>query len=416
MSKWGRCLTIGFLVFAGASASVSAETIKIAWIDPLSGAFANVGESTLRHTQFAADVVNSHGGVLGGKTFEIVPFDGKASAQDSVLALQKAIDQGIRYVIQGAGSNVTHALRDAIEKHNLRNPERSVLQLNIAGNDSTLVNERCSFWHFRFDAGTDMKMQALGAYVAAQSGIKKVYLINQDYAFGQAVARAAREMLPARRPDLQIVGDDLHPFGKVKDFSPYVSKITAAGADTVVTGNWGSDMSLLVKASNDAGARVNFLTYWGNIPGSPKAFGTAGVGHVKVVSQWFANTGGARTLALAEEYRRRYEAIKDDYFISTALTAIEMVAKAMTQAGSADPLAVAKALENMKWQSDTGEVEMRADNHQLLQPLFIASFVNAEKSGLKFDAEGTGNGFRIDYRIEGKDTALPTTCKMVRPE
>jgi branched-chain amino acid transport system substrate-binding protein len=59
---------------------------------------------------------------------------------------------------------------------------------------------------------------------------------------------------------------------------------------------------------------------------------------------------------------------------------------------------------------------MRADNHQLLQPLFIASFVNAEKTGLKFDAEGTGNGFRIDYRIEGKDTALPTTCKMIRPE
>ena len=278
------------MAFIGGNAS-AAEVVKIASIEPLSWAFANVGEVTLRHAQLAIDGVNARGGVLGGKTFELVPLDRKTNAHESILALQMAIDQDVRYVMQGAGSNVTHALRDAIEKHNQRNPERAVLLLNIAGNDLALVNEWCSFWHFPFDPGTDMKMQALTQYIAAQRSIKKIYLLNQDFAFGQSVARTAREMFTAKRPDIEIVGDDLHPLGKVKDFAPYVSKINASGADTVITGNWGSDMSLLIKASNDAGLKATNLTYWANISGTPTAIGDAGVGHVRVVAQWFANVG-----------------------------------------------------------------------------------------------------------------------------
>jgi branched-chain amino acid transport system substrate-binding protein len=67
-----------------------------------------------------------------------------------------------------------------------------------------------------------MKMEALTTWMATNPKIKKVYLINQDSSFGQAVRKAAREMLNRKRPDIEIVGDDLHPLGKVTDFSPYV--------------------------------------------------------------------------------------------------------------------------------------------------------------------------------------------------
>jgi len=66
-------------------------------------------------------------------------------------------------------------------------------------------------------------------------------------------------------------------------------------------------------------------------------------------------------------------------------------------------------------QGITGEVEMRADNHQLVQPLFISSFVKAGGKGVKYDVERTGMGFKTEGRVEAKDTALPTTCKMERP-
>ena len=393
----------------------AAETIRVAFIDPLSGPFANLGEAEVRHFQIAIEGINARGGVLGGRHLELVSFDNKASPQESVLALKQVIDQGIRYIVQGNGSGVAHALLDTLDKHNRRNPDQSVMYLNYAAVDPVLTNEKCNFLHFRFDADSDMKMAAITDVLAANKAISKVYLLNQDYAFGHAVVRAARAMLGAKRPDVQIVGDDLHPLGKVKDFSAYVTKIKASGADAVITGNWGNDLTLLIRASREAGLKVEYFTYYGGLTGTPPAVGEAGVGHLKMVSQWHANAAGTATEKLVLAYRERFKGAKDDMFYSTPLTTMEMLAKGIEQARSAEPLKVARALEGMKWMSDTGEVTMRADNHQLLQPLFVSTFAKADGRNPRLDTERTGFGFRTDRRIEAKDTAMATTCRMERP-
>jgi branched-chain amino acid transport system substrate-binding protein len=304
---------------------------------------------------------------------------------------------------------------DAVNKHNERNPDKLVVYLNTGAVDPALTNDRCSFWHFRFDADASMKMAALTDAIALNPNSKKVYLLNQDYAFGQAVARAAREMLPKKRPDIEIVGDELHPLGKIKDFSPYIAKIKATGADTVITGNWGNDMALLVKASREAGFKPDFYTYYAGGLGSPPSLGDAGIGHLKQVTQWHANIGNEKVTRHYQAYRERFNEFKDDYYWTTQYLALEMLAKAMDQSKSADPIKVAKALEGMKFEGDTGEVTMRADNHQLIQPLFVSTYVKVDGNDVKLDVERTGNGFKTDRRIEGKDTVMPTTCKMERP-
>lgn len=260
-----------------------------------------------------------------------------------------------------------------------------------------------------------MKMQALTSYMAQQKKVQKVYLINQDYAFGHAVSKSAKEMLAKKRPDIKIVGDDLHPLGKVKDFAPYIAKIKAAGADSVVTGNWGADLALLVKAGKDAGLAVDYYTYYAGISGGPTAIGEAGVEHVKQISHWHANVGDPESDALVQAYRKRFPDSKDDFVWLASRNVIEMLAKAMETSKSTDPGKVALALEGMKLQTFTGEVTMRADNHQLLQPMFISTFTKAGKAGAKFDLERTGLAFRTDGRIEAKDTATETSCKMQRP-
>jgi len=223
--------------FLAASFPTAAQqAVRMAYVDPLSGAFANTGEHGLKHFQFTADEINRKG-LAGAFKVEIVGFDNRVSPQETLNQLKKIIDGGIRYVIQGQSSAVALALGDAIEKHNERNPGREILYLNYAAVDPDLTNSKCSYWHFRFDANSDMKMEALTTFLAQNKDIKKVYLINQNYSFGQAVARAAKADLARKRPDIQIVGEDLHPLGQVKDFAPYVAKMKAAGADTVITGN-----------------------------------------------------------------------------------------------------------------------------------------------------------------------------------
>jgi branched-chain amino acid transport system substrate-binding protein len=402
-----------FAAALSASAAHAADNVRIAFIDPLSGPFANIGESELRHFQMIAEMINARGGVLGRK-LEIVPMDNKTSPQDSVLQLKSAIDQGIHYITQGNGSNVAHALVDTLDKHNKRNPDQAVLYLNYAAVDPALTNEKCTFFHFRFDADADMKMAGIVEAIAENKALSKVYLLNQDYAFGQAVSRAAKAMLPKRRPDIQIVGDDLHPLGKVKDFAPYISKIKASGAQAVITGNWGNDLALLVKASKEAGLAVEYYTYYGGVTGTPPAIGESGVGHVKMVSAWHANVGTPHAAKIHAAYRERYKNAKDDYFFNLS-NVLEMLVKAMETAKSIDPLPVARAMEGMKFQADTGEVTMRADNHQLIQPIYISTFARIDGKATKLEVDRSGYGFRTDTRIESKNTVLPTTCKMERP-
>src|SRR5258708_2622009 len=390
----------------------AADTIKIANIDPTSGPFANVGQSLGRHLQAVIDEINANGGVIGGAKLELVNLDNKSSPQESILVLQQAIDQGIRYVTQANGSNIAHALTDAVAKHNARNPDQTVLYLNFGAIDPALTNEKCNFWHFRFDANVDMKMEGLTNYMMQPQGIRKVYLINQDYAFGQAVSRAAKEMLKNKRPDVEIVGDDLHPIGKVKDFSPYVAKIKASGADTVLTGNWGNDLSLLVRAGKEAGLATDYYALYAYIVGSPTAIGESGANHVKTLSAWQVNLPANKLQKFTTDYKSKYG---EDMWFNNAKTELDMLVSAMKSAQSTEPLKVVRALEGMMGQGDTGELWMRADDHQLMQPLFVSTFAKVGK-GAKYDVETLGLPSREAVRTEAKDTVLPTTCKMERPQ
>ena len=413
-----------------ASPALAQNTVKIAYIDPLSGAFANVGEAGLKQFQFVAEDINKRN-LSGGPKLEIVPFDNKTSPQESLNVLKKVIDSGIRYITQGNGSSVAGALIDAVDKHNERNPDKTILFMNYAAVDPDFTNSKCSFWHFRWDANSDMKMEAMTTYMAKDPKIKNVYLINQNYSFGQAVTRAAKEYLARKRPDIKIVGDDLHPLGQVKDFAPYVAKMKAGNADTIITGNWGNDMSLLIKAAKDAGLNAPFYTYYGGGLGALSAAGEAADGKVKQITEWHANVVPNKAEKFANAWNKKFGGPPEylTFYYLRINNQMYMLAEAIKQAKSADPKAVALKLEGMKYQGDMGEVEMRAADHQLIQPLYISTVAKAfhdakdpatakyqgKDKEVKYAQDGTIFGFKTDARIEAYVTAQPTSCHMKRP-
>jgi branched-chain amino acid transport system substrate-binding protein len=394
------------------SQAASAETIKIAFIDPLTGPFSNIGHEGIAHYQAAMDQINAAGGVLGGKKFELVTFDSKSSPQDSLIAFKAATDQGIHYLTQGNGSGVAAALIDAANKIAARDPERAVLVLNYASVDPDLTNAKCSFWHFRFDANTEQKMNAMTDFIIANPEAKKVYLINMDYAHGHQVAKYAADMLKRKKPSIEIVGNDLHPMGKVKDFSPYVSKIAASGADTVITGNWGNDLNLLIKAAGDAGLKVNFFTYYGAGLGVAAVAPEAALGHLFTVNQFVSNVLPNR---LENYFAPFKEKNKMDFYYLAAFTEMNMLARAMEKAKSTDPRKVAVALEDLGYDSVTGEVRMRKEDHQILQPLVVSVLSKVDGKTVKFDRESTGFGWKPLKVLPMAASAMPTTCKMERP-
>jgi len=403
---------LSFLVMtsltAGAALAQKGETVKIAWIDPLSGLMASVGQNQLKSYQFVAEKLNASN--PAGVKFEIISIDNKLSPAESLNALKSAVDQGVRYVVQGLGSGAAGALVDAINKHNERNPDKEVVFLNYAAVDPDLTNSKCSYWHFRLDADTSMKMEAMTTFMKDQKEIQKVYLINQNYAHGQQVSKYAKENLKRKRPDVQVVGDDLHPLAQVRDFAPYVAKIKASGADTVITGNWGSDLALLVKAANDAGLTAKFYTYYANFGGTPTALGKAADGRVFQVGYGHYNLGGVAG-QLTSEFKKRFN---DDYYSQATYSALVMLAQGMANAKSTDPVKVAQAMEGLKFKSFNGEVEMRKSDHQLQQPLFIARWAPLDAKNT-YDVEKTGMTFVPVKAFDSYVSSTPTSCQMKRP-
>ncbi|RFU48283.1 branched-chain amino acid ABC transporter substrate-binding protein [Paraburkholderia sp. DHOC27] len=412
--KMVRSLAAGAaVVFALASAVASAETVRIAYIDTLSGLMGSLGNNELKSWQYVTEVANQQDWA-GGPKFEMVPFDNKLSPQQSLTLLNEAADQGIRYITQGNGSSVGLALEDAVSKYNARNPGKEIIYLNFAAVDPAMTNAKCDYWHFRLDANSDMKMEALTTFLAKDPNVKKVYLIDQDYSFGHDVSRTAQEYLKRKRPDIQIVGDDFHPLAQVKDFSPYASKIKASGADTVITGNWGSDLALLIKAGKDAGVTANYYTYYASTTGVPTAMGAAGAGHVRYVGYMGPNTKGNPPQAdqIMDGFKKKYD---DDFFEMAAYTGVALLSKAFKETKSTDPVKVAKALEGMKVESLNGTVEMRASDHQAEQPLVIATWVKVDGKDVKYDQEKTGYGWRTETVLDAASATQPTTCQMKRP-
>jgi branched-chain amino acid transport system substrate-binding protein len=405
------------------AARAAEEPIRIGLIEGLSGPFANAGEAVFRNLHWAVERVNQRGGVKlpgGARKLELVRLDSKGSADEALTVLRSALDQHIGYVMQGNSSAVAAALIDALNKHNEREPTRRAVFLNYSAVDPALTNERCSFWHFRFDAHADMRLAALMDVLKDDRGVKKAYLIGQDYSFGQYVVKQSRSMIEARRPDIEIVGEELHPMGRVKDFLPYATKIRASGAQAVVTGNWGNDLTLLVKAVRDLGVPVKFYTFYGNALGVPATLGDAGVGSVLAVAEWHPNLGNAASDALVAGFRQRYPDPKDDYLHARMQAMVELLAQAMERAKTADPTAVAKAMEGLKLDAKAlGGVHegwMRTEDHQFQQPLVVSVMDKAGGPGVKHDVEGSGYGFRTVKRFEAKQVEAPQSCKMTRPD
>ncbi|MDP1685628.1 branched-chain amino acid ABC transporter substrate-binding protein [Hydrogenophaga sp.] len=395
--------------------------IRIAMIEGLSGPIANTGEAVYRNLVWATERVNARGGVKlpgGNRPLLIERFDSKGQTEEALSALRSAVDRDITIVTQGNSSAAASALVDAINKHNEREPARQMLFLNYSAVDPALTNEKCSFWHFRFDAHADMRMSALMSVLREDKQLKSVYLIGQDYSFGQAVLREGRNQLAAQRPDVKIVGEELHPMARVKDFLPYAAKIKASGAQAVLTGNWGNDLTLLVKAAREVGFDGSFYTFYGNALGAPAAMGEAGIGKVIAVADWFPNVPTRESEAFYQSFRQRFPNPADDYVHMRMQLMVESLAQAIERAGAAGAVnaaTIAVQLEKAEVSLAGQTARMRAADHQFQQPLAVAVMDRQGAPGAKFDVEGSGYGFRVIRNLAPQQAEQPHRCNMIRP-
>lgn len=405
----------GKIILAAAMTLLSSAAhadFKIAFLDSLAGPGGPINENSLSIIQQAADLINSEGGI-NGEQIEIRAYDNGGTPDGTLVQMQKALDDGYRYLIVGGSSTVGAALLEGLDKYNARNPGQEAIYLNPGASAPEMTNEKCSFWHFRFAGHSGMMVNGLTTYLKNRPDIKKVYLIGQDYVTGRAIQEDSIAQLKEKRPDLEIVGRELHPLNKIQDFTPYVQKIITSGADAVITGNWGQDMVLLVKAAADSGAKMPFLTIFGGTRGTVAALGESAVDTLYYINEGTNNMElPTEQIQLVKDYKKAHP--QYDYVYPRDTTMMRMVKKAAEQAGSNGPVAVAKALSGLQYDDVYGPVVMRAADHQIQTNLYM----NVVAADVEFKADDTPYGWKVAEGgvIPAVGVELPTTCQMKRPD
>ena len=420
IAKFARLMWLAVPLAFAAFAARGEEPVRLGLIEPFSGPIAAVGRDTLEIFEFFAGEVNARGGVLGGRHIEIVPLDNAMNAEKTTQQLRKVIDQGIRFVSQGVGSNHALNIIKFLGRHNRRNPDEAILFLNHSAVTTSFTNELCSFWHFRFDANVDMKVAALATQIGRDESVAKLYMLNQNYAYGQSFQAAAQRLLPERAPNVELVGDELIvPFGKVLDFTPYIAKIKASGADTVLTGNWGPDLVRFVKAAAEANLDAPFYTIYGGLPSS-----IAGIGgkdglavRMKQITEMHENDPlyDAQPAEIVDTYARWREQSGKSVYADRMRWVIDFFAAALDKAGSDDPAEVAAALEGMTLDGPAGPLTMRASDHQIVFPMVISTVSQDVARTMIYEGDDYEVGFATDGWVGAGDIELPTTCEMKRP-
>ncbi len=390
--------------------------IKIAAIEPLSGPYAAVGKDIIDSITYSASVINKNGGI-NGRMIEIVPMDNAMKAEKTTELLRKAIDEGIRFVTQGGGSSHALNIIKQLEKYNSRNPGKEVLYLNNSAVTTSFTNEECTFFHFRFDSNVDMKVAGLVSHMSRDNSVKKVYLFNQNYVYGQTFRKTATRLLGKNAPNIEIVGDELiQPFGKVQDFNPYITKIKLSGADTVLTGNWGPDAFRFVNALKDAGVKVKLFGIYISQPSGMAAMEKNLLFNDVVVVKEFNPTNDKAPDWYKEYEKGHIESAGHTPDADRMRFMFEMFKSAIEKTNSFEPKDIAYALEGMEGKSvDGGKVLMRKDDHQIhfdMQALLVSE--KADQSILYRNQD-----FDMSYVNVGdipmEDITLDTSCDMKRP-
>jgi branched-chain amino acid transport system substrate-binding protein len=388
------------------------QTLKIAVLEALSGPQQMISTLIVNAVRYTVQAETSKPDYKGPK-IELKEYDTQNLSNLVSDRLREAIDDGARVIVQGNSSALAAQISQAVGRHAKRNPDKAVVYLDVVGAAMELTGSKCEFYHFRTspDVGSVVKALLLGMKQAGKLGTR-VYAINQNYSFGQDINNAVKEH--AKALGYEVVGETLHELQKVQDFAPYVAAIASKSPSAVITGNWGNDLLLFLKASREAGQTYNLGAFQLDAPGTLAAAGPSAEGGFAI------NTFNAEldkdSTALAEDYKSKIgsypvmvapKTVKGIQFFFEAL-------KSLKGDNDITALDLALAMEKTTMHTSIGDISIRKKDHQMITPVVVSQV----SKDAKYKADGTDMGFKPVKVIPGPEaiSAFQDSCKMERPK
>lgn len=395
-------------------ANASAEPLKIALVETLSGPQASTGLLYRSSAKYQIDKINAAGGYQG-EQIVFTEYDSQGGPVGAADRVKAAIADGATIILQGSSSAIAGQITEDVRKYNLRNPGKEVLYLNMGGDAMELTGQKCHFYHIRFSPNADIRINALISGMKDNGVLgERVYSFNQNYSWGLDIQNAIEAQ--AGKYGYKVVGKTLHEVNKIQDFSPYIANIKTSNANTVITGNWSNDLLLLMKAANDAGLNVRFGTTFLDQPGNLANAGKTAEGHF-LSTAYNPQVGGEASVKFAEDYKA-FSGHYPSYVEPTAIYGLMLLQEALKTAplkdGKPNATNIALTMENTTIETPIGPFSIRKEDHQSRLGMVIQE-VSKEA---EYKVDGTEYGFKPIKVLTPQEAEMPVqnSCKMKRPD
>lgn len=364
------CLT---LVALSAATLAAPKVVKIGFLNPLSGKDADAGQQDLNAAQLAVDDINKAGGIksLGGAKVELVVADTTSDPKQATSVAERLFSGGGLAGVVGTGiSGLTMPIQPIAERY------RTPMITNS-------INDKITDQGYSFTFQIAPKGSQFGhtqveffQYLASKFGLKakKAAIVYEDSGYGVSTAKGVREI--AEGAGLEVVMYESYPHG-FTDAGPLVTKIKASGATIVFPVAYTTDAILIINTMKSMkyspliiGGGAGFL--W---PAFGEALGENVNGFVSVASWNWDSKNIATNPQMADvpkRYEQRFKSFMTEHAGPT-YTGVRLIAEAVNQAKSADPLKVREALSKMEFK--------KGSYGQLMQP-----------GQVDFDAKGWNSG------------------------
>jgi branched-chain amino acid transport system substrate-binding protein len=357
------------LIFSGNPARAADGKIVIGMVEATSGPFKASGERSVVTVKYALDQINAKGGLLGKEVVVVVEDSGFKPDVAVRKATKLILEDKADFLLGSLGSHVVLAIMKVAEKY------RKVL---VCPNSeaASITGKDFNPYIFRTTPTSGQRSNAVISYLAKHTKFKKYYILCMDFSLGREIGDAYKEKLN-RIPGAELVGEDYHPLG-LKDFSPYVSKVIASGAEVVLTGNYGPSLGNMIRAGGQLGWKA--ITAGGYLfdPVILQDVKEAALGHL-VFNHTLIDLDNPVWKKFYQDFLETHKDLDRVAYSPTiganGYYAVQWLLDVIKRAGSTDSDKIIKAWEGASYNMPWGKVTMRACDHQIITPYKAATIV-----------------------------------------
>jgi branched-chain amino acid transport system substrate-binding protein len=394
-------VALAMVIPANGVSKADSKPLKIALLTDKTGALSGYGTELSQGFALGLKYATNGTMMVAGRPIQIIEKD-TANKPDTGVALARAAIEtdGAEIMVGAPSSGVTVGLQQVAK-------DNDMLLFAAPAASPTITGSGFDVHTFRVCRNTYQDSLAYASYAKA-SGQTKFVILAADYDFGHSSAAAFTTVF--KNAGLEFVSDPIYAPLETNDFTPYLQKVLASGAQAVIP-IWAGDTSVtLFQQIEEMGVKNKMAVIAAfNSNDIVAKSDKSNIGNQSWIVYHYSLPKNDVNDWLVKEHKAAYNDVPDLFTECAFATAQAMVLALQQTNGDTSPAAMTPFLEGLTFKGPKGDYAIRPGDHQVLVSMYIVQLTNLDDKDKNF--------YKLLKEIPAKDIIPPCEapadrCKM----